>query len=112
MRDYYGLAVVAMASALTGNGITKVEIVASATPAFSAVTVIADSGTVAADAVGDYVPIECTAEQVAQEASDAGVDLRYVAARLTCQNAADEAVVAYFATPRHATLGLTATTIA
>lgn len=112
MRDYNCFAVAAMSSTLAGNGITKLEIVASATPDFSAVTVIKDSGTVAADAVGDFVVEECTAEEIAQEASDAGVELRYVAARLTCQNAADEAVVAYIAKPRFAYSGLTADTIA
>lgn len=112
MRDFHTFGVAAMASTLTGNGITKLEIVASATTAFSAVTVIKDSGTVAADAVGDFVVEECTAEEIAQEGADAGVELRYVAGRITCQNAADEAVVAYLATPRHAYSGLTANTIA
>lgn len=112
MRDYLAFGVAAMASTLTGNGITKLEIVASATAAFSAVTVIKDSDTVAADAVGDYVVLECTAEEIAQEGSDAGVELRYAAARLTCQNAADEAVVAYIGIPRFAYSGLTANSIA
>jgi hypothetical protein len=111
-RDYHNFLYEAMASTLTGSGITKLEIVASATTAFSAVTVIKDSGTVAADAVGDYVVLECTAEEIAQEGADAGVELRYVTARLTCQNAADEAVVAFVGVPRHAYSGLTANTIA
>ena len=112
MRDYSHFMALAMSSTLTGAGITKAEIVASATIAFSAVTVIKDSGIVAADAVGDYVKLECSAEEIAQEAIGAGVELRYVAVRLTCANAADEAVVAYIAKPRHAVLDLTATTIA
>lgn len=112
MRDYLAFGVLAMSSALTGNGITLLEIVASATADFSAVTVIKTSGVVAADAVGDYVVAECTAEEIAQEGADAGVDLRYAAARLTVANAADEAVVAYIGTPRFAYSGLTANTIA
>lgn len=112
MRDYGTFAAIAMASTLTGNGITKLEIVASAAVAFSSVVVVKDSGTVAADAVGDYVVEECTAEELAQLSSDNSVELRYVAARLTCQNAADEAVVTYIqGNPRWPQSGLTADTI-
>jgi hypothetical protein len=113
MRDYDEVAVVAMSSTRAGNGITKLEIVASDSADMSTnVTVIKDSGTVAADAVGDYVVEECTAAEVAQEGSDAGADLRYVAGRLTCENAADEAVVLYFGCPKRPRLDLTADTIA
>jgi len=99
MKDYRYFAAAAMSSTLTGAGITKLEIVASAATTFSSVTVIKDSGTVAADAVGDWVIEECSAEEVAQEASDAGAALRYVAARITVANSADEAVVTYIACP-------------
>lgn len=110
LRDYEGFAVVAMSSTLTGAGITKLEIVASEDSAGATnLTVVKDSGTVAADAVGDFVALECTAEELAQ----LDPDLRYVAARLTCANAADEAVVTYIRhKPRFATSGLTANTIA
>lgn len=109
LRDYAKFGVVAMSSALTGNGITKLEIVASATTDFASVTVVKDSGTVAADAVGDFVVEECTADEV----KVLGDTLRYVAARITVQNAADEAVVTYVAAdPRFAYSGLTADTIA
>lgn len=94
-------------SVLAGSGVTKVEIVASAATSFSSVTVIKDSGTVAADAIQDNVFQECSAEEIAQEGSDAGVALRYVAARITCQNAGDEAVVTYIAKPRFPRLDLT-----
>lgn len=113
MRDFENFAAIAMLSLKAGNGITKLEIVASAATTFSAVTVIKDSGTVAADAVGDFVCLECSAKEIAQAATDAGVDLRYVAARLTCQNAGDEAVVTYIASsPRFAYEDLTANVIA
>lgn len=112
MRDYTHFSVAAMSKTLTGNGITKLEIVASATTAFSAVTVIKDSGTVAADAEYDWVMEECTAQEVAQEGADAGVELRYVAGRITEANAADEAVAVYIALPKRPQLNLTpATTI-
>jgi hypothetical protein len=112
MRDYSDFAVAAMSTDLTGNGITKLEIVASADTAFTSVTVIKDSGTVAADAEFDWVMEQCTAEEVAQEGADAGVELRYVAGRITEANSADEAVVVYFGIPKRAYLNLTpATTI-
>ena len=112
MRDFSEFGVVAMSSTLTGNGITKLEIVASADTAFTSVTVIKDSGTVAADAVGDYVAESCTAEEVAQEAADAGVNLRYVSGRITMANSADEAVVTYIGVGNRAFLNQTANTIA
>ena len=40
--------------------------------------------------------LECSAEEIAQEAADAGVsNARYVSANLTMDNAADENVVVY-----------------
>lgn len=114
MQNYGRFAVLATNQALTGAGITKVEIVASATTTFSSVTVIKDSGTVAADALADWVALECSAEEVAQEAADAGANLRYVTARLTVANAADESCVFLIASePRFSDLNLTpASTIA
>lgn len=99
MRDFEEFVCAAMSSTLTGNGITKLEILASdASDGSTNVTVIKDSGTVAADAVGDWVQESCTAEEIAQESSDGAVGppgLRYVAGRLTMQNSSDEAVVVY-----------------
>ena len=112
MRDYRGFAVMVAPGAMTGAGITQVEIVASETAdeTDSSVTVIKDSSTVAADALGDYVFLECTAEEIAHAASTYA--LRYVAARITLDNAADEATVIYFGIPLKPHDGLTATTIA
>lgn len=115
MRDYSSFVCAAMSSTLTGNGITKLEIVANTASDGSGTTVvIKDSGTVAADAVGDWVVEECSAEELRQEGADNSVNLRYVAGRLTVQNAADEAVVVYIRTePRFAYDALTPdTTIA
>lgn len=111
--SYGGFGVLAMSSLLAGNGITKVEIIGcTGSDGTGSITVIKDSGTVAADAVGDYVFLECTAEELRQEAADAGADLRYYAVRLTNNNSGDEAVISVLATdPRIATSGLTATTI-
>ena len=113
MRDYGNFAVLAMSSTLTGNGITKLEIVAADDNTGTNTIVIKDSGTVAADAVGDYVFEECTAEEIQQESEDAGFTSRFVAGRLTVENAADEAVATYVQfTAKYAVDGLTADTIA
>lgn len=66
------------------------------------------------DAVGDYVFQSITAEQIAQEASDAGVaGVRYVTLELTFATGTDEGVVTYIRSkPRFAYSGLTADTVA
>jgi len=112
LRDYKGFAVAAMSSTLTGNGVTLLEIVAADDTSGTNVTVIKSSGTVAADAVGDYVVEECSAEEIAHLSEASGYDLRYVAARITVANAADEAVVAYIRLgAKFPQTGLTADTI-
>lgn len=94
LRDFDSFAALAMLAAKTGAGITKLEIVAAEDAAGNSnLTVIKDSGTVAADALGDYVVQECTAEEIAQIGRASGYALRYVAARVTLANAADVAAV-------------------
>lgn len=110
---YGGFAVYATPTAMTGAGITKVEIVASESTAMTTVTVIKDSGTVVADALGDFVLLECTAAEVAQLGEAAGLNLRYIGARITEANAADEAHVIYIGTePKFPRAGLSASVIA
>lgn len=114
MKLYGHFVCAAMSSTLTGAGITKLEIVAYSDSALSAnATVVKDSGTVAADAVGDWVVEECSAEELNKLSDSAGADLRYLSGRLTLANSADEAVVVYIGLePKHAYLNLTpATTI-
>lgn len=114
MRDYLNVQVGAALTVIgSASGITKLEIIASAAADMSSPEVIKDSGAIAADAIGDWAQLECTAEEVAQIATDSSKALRYVAGRLTCSHAADEAAVYYFAIPRYPRRGLTpATTIA
>lgn len=113
MRDYEGYACLVMASTLTGSGITLVEIVAGSDSGVTAdIISIKSSGAVVGDAVGDYVVLECSASEIAQEAADNGSTARYAAVRLTMDNAGDEAVATII---RHGGIcqdGLTATTIA
>ncbi len=111
MKDYEHFAVQARPTIVGGGGLTKLEIVASAATSFSSVTVIKDSGTVAADSPNDTVFLECSAEEIAQLAAEGGVALRYVAARLTQATNTDEANVTYVAEPKRAYSGLTATNI-
>lgn len=112
MRDYEGFAVMAFNVALTGAGITKVEILAADDTSGTNATVIKDSGTVAADALADYVFLECSAQEIQQESEDGGYNLRYVNVRLTADNAADDqGVVTTRYGARHPQDGLTATTI-
>jgi hypothetical protein len=110
MRDYLQFAVIVAAAALTGSGVTLVEIVASDAEdeTDGSVTVVKTSGVLAADALADWAFLECTAEEIAHLGAAAGYELRYVAARITCQNAADEALVVYLAVPKRPHDALTA----
>jgi hypothetical protein len=108
MKEYDAVGVMVKPNVVAAGGTTKVELVASATTAFSSVTVVKDSGTVAADALDDNVFLECTASEVVQ----LGATLRYVAARLTNATNTDEATVTYIGIPKRKYTGLTATAIA
>lgn len=111
MRDNERFAVQARPTIVGGTGLTKVEIVASVDVTFNSVTVIKDSGDVAGDSLNDSVFLECEASEIAQAGTDAGLALRYVAARLTMGTGTDEANVTYLTKPVRAYSGLTATAI-
>lgn len=110
MRDYGAFGVMAMASALTGAGVTAFSIQASAAPeGTNPVTIRSHAVGSAPDAVGDQLFLEVSAEEVNAVGKLAGKDLRYVSAVLTMANSADENVVTYFLSdPRFASSGLTA----
>lgn len=107
MRDYSAFGVMVKPNIVGGTGVVKVELVASATTAFSSVTVVKDSGAVAGDSLNDNVWLECTDTEVVQ----LGATLRYIAARVTCGTSTDEATVTYVGVPKRAYSGLTATAI-
>lgn len=108
MKDYGNFAVQARPTIVGGNGITLLEIVASATTNFSSATQIKTSGAIQADSLNDTVFLECSAEEIAHT----GETLRYVAARLTNATGTDEVNVTYLSTaPRFPRSGLTATAI-
>lgn len=106
MKDYTSFGVQVRPTIIT-TSLTQVEIVASATTAFSSVTVVKDSGAVVADSLNDTVFLECTDAEVVQ----LGATLRYVAARITTTTNTDEANVTYVAIPKRKVTGLTATAI-
>lgn len=115
MRDYTEFTAITFASALTGAGVTAFTILANSASDGSGTDATIKSHAVgsAPDAVGDYLVLSCTAEEVrSQETSSTG-QLRYVTANLTADNAADESVVVYIRSgARRPAAGLTADTVA
>jgi len=114
MRDFERFAVAAMVTIVAAGGMTKLEIVAADDATGTNTIVIKDSGTIAADAVGDWAFEECSAAEVEQESNDAGFASRFVAGRITMATSTDEAAVTYIPTrPKFPQKDLTpATTIA
>lgn len=107
-------AVIPMASALTGTGLTIFEIEASANADGSGTnaTIKVHALASAPDAVGDYVVLEVSAEEVRGEATTATGALRYVGANVKADNAADNiTLVNILSAPTFATDGLTADNI-
>ena len=102
MKGYRNFAVVAMVSALAGStGITAFTILGDSDNdggSGSNVTIKTHAVGTACDAVGDYLVLECTADEIAELGEDNSVDLRYVSANLTVGNAGDECVVTYIRT--------------
>lgn len=115
MRGYENFMAVCMASALTGAGVTAFTLVANTDSDGSGTdrTIVSHAVGSAPDAVGDFLVLECTAEQIAAVGGTNSEDLRYVAAKLTCDNSADENVVTYIRCgARHSKSGLTADSVA
>lgn len=98
-----------------GTGTLAMTIIANAESDGSGTDVtIKANPSLAPDAVGDYIFLECTAEEIAQEAADAGVDnVRYVTAVCTFGTGTDEGVVTYVrGYPKRAYDSLTSNNIA
>ena len=112
MRDFGAFGAGAMCTVVAGGAITKIEIVASDDSAGATnLTVIKDSGTISANAQGDWAWLECTAEEIRQESEEGGYALRYVGLRITVSNSGSEAAVYYEQTnPKRAYDGMTAAT--
>lgn len=111
MKDYEGFAGLVMATIAT-TGPTLVDIVAAEDATGTNVTTIVSSGTVAADAVGDFVAVECTAAQIKEVGDAGGYVFTHAGVRITCGNSGDECAVTYIRhKPKYPQSGLTATTI-
>ena len=100
-----------------GTGATTLRVLANAASDGSGTDVVIASKTLTAaepNAVGDYTFQSITAEQIAQEASDAGVaGVRYVCLELSVATNTDEGVALYILSkPRYAYTALTADNIA
>lgn len=96
MKDYEGFAVACMTSvSASSSGATLVDIVGATDSAGTNVTTVVSSGAVVADAVGDFVYVEASAEQINEVGKAAGYNFTHVGARITCSNSGDECVVTY-----------------
>lgn len=111
IKDYEGFAGLVMATIAT-TGPTLVDIVAAEDAAGTNVTTVVSSGVVAADAVGDFVAVECTAAQIKEVGDAAGYAFTHVGVRITCGNSGDECAVTYIRhSPKYPQSGLTANAI-
>ncbi len=100
LRDYEGFAVQLRTTTSAGTGVNLVEIVAAVDTNGTNATQIKTSGAVAlATNTGWYQSLECTAEEIAQLGRAAGLALRYVGARITCDNANTISSVTYIRGP-------------
>jgi hypothetical protein len=108
MAGYENFAGIVMAT-IAATGPTLVDIVAAEDSAGTNVTTVVTSGTVAADAVGDGVVVECTAAQVKEVGDASGFTFTHVGVRITCGNSGDECAVVYWRSgPKFPQNGLTA----
>jgi len=112
LRDYEGFAVLAMTDLLVGNGMIELSIYAAEDATGTNATEIKTTGVIAADAIGDYAVLECSAAEIAQLGRALGYALRYVAAYVDCHHNDDEVAVTYIRFgAKNQFSGLTATTI-
>lgn len=114
MRDYEWFAVSASNSTLTGNGITEIDIWAAADTSATSAQLIVASGTLSGTSVGQGGFVECVASQLREVEAAQGLakfTLRYVTAKITVANSADECAVALLrAMAKHPQLNLTPAT--
>jgi len=113
MKDYGNFAVIMTAGNLSGAGVKALSIYADNDSAGNGTptAIKAWSGDVGT-AEGDYLVLEVSAEEIRQEAEDAGVDFRYVCAYITLANVGDEAAITYIrSNPVFPQTGLTADSV-
>lgn len=112
MRDFSKM----MVSFFRTIGTSAMTLTIKAAPAASetnAQTIVTKTVSSEPDAVGDYLFLECLADQIAQVAATSGYALRYVSAYVSFATATDEGVVTYIrGGSRFAGEGLSADNIA
>lgn len=115
LQNFHRFAIGVFHSVGTGS-FTAVKILANNASDGSGTDIVIKSHALGSqpDAVGDQVFLECTAEEIAQEAADAGLTgVRYVTANVQLGTGTDECVVLYVRSePRFNYDGLTADVIA
>src|SRR4249920_3018440 len=91
MRDFTHFAAVLFRSVGT-HTVTSFSLLANSASDGSGTDVTVKSHAIgsAPDAVGDQIFLECTAEEIMQEANDAGVTARYVSANIALNTSTDE----------------------
>ena len=95
MRDYEGFAVGACQAVKGGNGMIELSIYAAESDSGANATEIKTTGVIAADAIGDYALLECTAEEIAQIGRAAGYAFTHVAGYIDSHHNDDEQGVVY-----------------
>jgi hypothetical protein len=108
MRDFVSLLVGFFRTVGTGALTLKIQASAAANGA-NPEDIVTKTVSAEPNAVGDYVFLECLAEQVAAKAASTGKALRYVSAVASLATNTDEGVVTYImGAPRFAYDSLTA----
>jgi len=112
MQDFSQLMAVAMRTVGTSNATAKIQVATSAAGA-NAADLVTKTITDQPNAVGDYIVLECDAQQIAQAAAAAGRAYTHASLVLSLATATDEMVVTYIRSgPRFAHDGLTVELIA
>ena len=97
MAGYEGVAVLVLATNLTGDGVNAFSLLANTAAAGGGTDGTIKSHAVgsAPDASGDYLVLECTAEEMAQLGAAASSNFVGFSASVTHANNADESTVVY-----------------
>lgn len=111
MFEHFGVGCMTSVSA-SSSGPSLVDIVACTDSSGTDATTVVSSGVVDADAVGDFVWVECTAAQIKEVGDAAGKVFTHFTAQITCSNSGDECVVTLVrGQPKFPQKDLTATSI-
>lgn len=111
MTDFEWFGVIAANAVLTGNGLTELDIFAAPAANSTNAQSIVASGALTGTAVGNGAFVEIEAAQLREIGASSGFSLRYVTAKITVNNAADDlAVCAVRSLAKHPQLNLTPAT--